>query len=93
MTPLEMTCCETEDCTDGDCLQLTSREEVVCSTICNSGTPISFSRIKERLGLHQEVLSRILRRLSVYGAVEKAEGRYRRRSVNKNPWNRGNGER
>ena len=85
MIPLGTACCETLGCDGGDCLQLTPREEVVCSTVCESGTPLSFSRIKERSGLHQEVLSRILRRLSIYGALEKVDGKYRRRSVNKNP--------
>ena len=84
MTPLGTACCETLDCDSGDCLQLTPREEVVCSTVCESGAPLSFSTIKEWSGLHQEVLSRILHRLSVYGALEKVDGRYRRRLVNKN---------
>ncbi len=85
MIPLGTACCETLECDSGDCLQLTPREEDVCITVCDSGTPLSFSRIKERSGLHQEVLSRILRRLSIYGALEKVDGKYRRRSVNKNP--------
>jgi len=85
MIPLGTACCQTLECDSGDCLQLTPREEVVCITVCDSGTPLSFSRIKERSGLHQEVLSRILRRLSIYGALEKVDGKYRRRSVNKNP--------
>ncbi len=78
-------CCDTLDCDSGDCLQLTPREEAVCSTVCESGTPLSFSKIKERSGLHQEVLSRILRRLSVYGALEKVDGNYRRKLVNTTP--------
>ena len=85
MTPLGTACCETLDCDSGDCLQLTPREEVVCGTVCESGALLSFSTIKERSGLHQEVLSRILRRLSVYGALEKVDGKYRRRLVNKTP--------
>jgi len=84
MIPLGTACCDTPDCVSGDCLQLTPREEVVCSTVCESGTPLSFSKIKERSGLHQEILSRILHRLSVYGALEKVDGNYRRRLVNKN---------
>ena len=84
MIPVGTACCDTLDCVSGDCLQLTPREEAVCGTICESGTPLSFSKIKERSGLHQEVLSRILRRLSVYGALEKVDGKYRRRLVNKN---------
>jgi DNA-binding HxlR family transcriptional regulator len=83
--PVGTSCCETLDCDSGDCLQLTPREEVVCTTVCESGTPLSFSKIKDRSGLHQEVLSRILRRLSLYGALEKVDGKYRRRLVNKNP--------
>jgi len=85
MIPLGTACCDTLDCDSGDCLQLTPREEAVCSTVCESGTPLSFSKIKERSGLHQEVLSRILRRLSVYGALEKVDGNYRRKLVNKTP--------
>ena len=85
MIPLKTACCDTLDCDSGDCLQLTPREEVICSTVCESGTPLSFSKIKERSGLHQEVLSRILRRLSVYGALEKVDGNYRRKLVNKTP--------
>lgn len=83
MVPLPAACCETE-CDGGDCLQLTQREEVVCGTICSSETPLSFSKIRESSGLHQEILSRILRRLSVYGALEKVDGKYRPKSVNKN---------
>ena len=84
MVPLPAACCETE-CDSGDCLQLTRREEIVCGTICSSETPLSFSKIRESSGLHQEILSRILRRLSVYGALERVDGKYRWRSVNKNP--------
>jgi len=75
MIPVGTACCDTLDCVSGDCLQLTPREEAVCGTICESGTPLSFSK----------VLSRILRRLSVYGALEKVDGNYRRKLVNKTP--------
>jgi DNA-binding HxlR family transcriptional regulator len=84
LVPIPAACCDTEECYSGDCLQLTRREEVVCGTICSSETPLSFSKIRESSGLHQEILSRILRRLSVYGALEKVDGKYRRKSVNKN---------
>ena len=65
-------------CDSPDCLQLTEREVAVCSTICTSSQPVTFSLIKDAVGYHQEVVSRILRRLVNYGAVEKFRGRYRR---------------
>jgi DNA-binding HxlR family transcriptional regulator len=46
--------------------------------ICTSPQPLGFSTLKRASGFHQEVLSRILRRLVNYGAVRKAEGRYQR---------------
>ena len=49
-------------------------------TICTSTEPVAFSVVKNRLGYHQEVVSRILRRLLNYGAVEKFRGKYRRAS-------------
>jgi len=39
---------------------------------------LSFSAVKNKLGYHQEVVSRILKRLVTYGAVEKFRGKYRR---------------
>lgn len=64
---------------ESDCLQLTEREASVCSAICASVEPIGFAAIRTKLGYHQEVMSRILRRLVRYGAVEKEGGRYRRK--------------
>jgi len=49
-------------------------------TICASEEPVRFSTVKETLGYHQEVVSRILKRLVNYGAVEKVRGRYKRAS-------------
>ena len=65
-------CCPDASCT-GDCLQLTERETAVCLAICKSGKPVSFSELKARVGLHQEVVSRILRRLLNYGEIEKED--------------------
>lgn len=65
-------------CGDSACLQLTEREEQVCMTICTSEEPVAFSTVKKTLGFHQEVVSRILRRLVNHGAVEKVGGKYRR---------------
>jgi predicted transcriptional regulator len=65
-------------CESPDCLQLTDREMSVCSTICFSKEPLAFSTIKRTVGYHQEVVSRILKRLINYGAIQKVRGRYQR---------------
>ncbi len=75
---MSATCCPVEMCGGPDCLQLTERESQVCMTICNSSEPVAFSTLKKTLGYHQEVVSRILRRLVNHGAVEKVRGKYRR---------------
>ncbi|MDG6983540.1 MAG: hypothetical protein JRN28_03200 [Nitrososphaerota archaeon] len=72
-----MSCCAVPTCNSPGCLQLTERETQVCATICSSPEPVAFSAIKEAVGFHQEVVSRILRRLLNYRAVEKVEGKYR----------------
>jgi len=46
--------------------------------ICKSKEPVTFSALKNSLGYHQEVVSRILRRLVNHRAIEKVRGRYRR---------------
>ena len=69
--------CPVAVCESPDCLQLTEREARVCMTICSSEEPMAFSAVKNRLGYHQEVVSRILKRLMTYGAVEKFMGKYR----------------
>lgn len=73
-----MTCC-IETCEGSDCLQLTEREMQVCETVCDSSEPLRFSAVKRSVGLHQELVSRILRRLTTYGAIEKVQGKYRRK--------------
>jgi DNA-binding HxlR family transcriptional regulator len=65
-------------CGDPSCLQLTEREAQVCMAVCASKEPVAFSMVKRSLGFHQEVLSRILRRLVNYGAIEKVRGKYKR---------------
>ena len=65
-------------CDSPDCLQLTEREARVCMTTCSSIEPLAFSAVKNKLGYHQEVVSRILKRLMNYGAIEKFRGKYRR---------------
>lgn len=73
------TLCCVSACEGDDCLQLTQREMVVCETVCGSAEPLAFSAVKTTVGLHQELVSRILRRLTVYGAIEKVQGKYRRK--------------
>ncbi len=75
---MSASCCALSMCESPDCLQLTEREEQVCMTICGSPEPVAFSALKNKLGYHQEVMSRILRRLVNYREVEKVSGRYRR---------------
>ena len=72
------TCCPVVECVSPDCLQLTEREMSVCREVCTSSEPVAFSTIRGRLGYHQEVTSRILRRLTNYVAIERVEGKYRR---------------
>lgn len=68
--------CPSRDCA-GECVDLTARESEVCRAICSSEAPISFTELKEWTNLHQEVVSRVVRRLSIYGLVRKTEhGRY-----------------
>ena len=78
MLALELTCC-TGNCSDeADCVQLTDRESSICKVICNSEEPISFGKLRESTSLHQEVVSRTVRRLIVHGLVKKIDdGRYK----------------
>lgn len=75
---MSATCCPVEMCGSSDCLQLTERETKVCMTICSSTEPVAFSTLRRTVGYHQEVVSRILKRLLNHGAIEKVRGKYRR---------------
>ncbi len=68
--------CPTKNCDPNDCVELTSREASVCDVICSSQQPISFTQLKESTNLHQEVVSRVVRRLTIHGLVRKVEGKY-----------------
>ena len=72
-----MTCCPVDMCESSECLQLTEREAKVCATICVSPEPVAFSTLKKTLGYHEDVLSRILKRLINHGAIKKVRGKYR----------------
>jgi DNA-binding HxlR family transcriptional regulator len=72
-------CCSSEYVDESQCVELTEREYSVCDMIFRAKESISFSQLKRATELHQEILSRIIRRLTVYGVVKKAaNGRYRR---------------
>ncbi len=77
---MSVSCCPVALCASPDCLQLTERESQVCHAICGSSEPVTFSALKNKLGYHQEVISRILRRLVNYREIEKVSGRYRQAS-------------
>ena len=72
-----MDACSTDCRAHGECVELTEREAMVCRFICDSAKPISFSELKRGADLHQELVSRIVRRLVTYGLAEKVEGGYR----------------
>ncbi len=69
-------CCRPGGCDNDECVQLTPREAQVCITLCRSTEPMSFTQLKEQLGMHQEILSRVVRRLAIHGVVAKVNGRY-----------------
>ncbi len=75
---MSASCCPLVMCESPDCLQLTEREAAVCTTVCVSNRPVAFSTIRNAVGYHQEVVSRILKRLVNHGAIEKVRGKYRR---------------
>jgi len=75
---MPIACCSDERAGD-DCVQLTHREATVCMTLCASEEPMSFSQLKLAVGLHQEILSRIVRRLTIHGLVAKVGGKYQGR--------------
>jgi DNA-binding HxlR family transcriptional regulator len=70
--------CSSDNRDLGQCVELTDREFSVCNIICGSRGPVSFSQLKRYTELHQEILSRIVRRLVIHGVVKKEEGRYKR---------------
>lgn len=57
---------------------LSSRDVEVCVLICSSIVPLGFNEIKRTTGFHQEILSRILKRLIFMGNVSKNGTRYER---------------
>lgn len=69
--------CSTEDCEPEQCVELTDRESYVCQIICGSSEPVTFGEVRESSDLHQEVVSRIVRRLVIHGLVSKDSGKYK----------------
>jgi len=70
------TVCACDDGIGCECVELTDRELSVCSTICASPEPISFTELKQSTNLHQEIVSRIVKRLTIHGLVTRADGKY-----------------
>jgi DNA-binding MarR family transcriptional regulator len=70
-----------EWCGDTDCIQLTEREALVCDFVC-SHEVVSFSVLRRATDLHQEVLSRIIKRLVRYGQIRKVGSGYSCNVVN-----------
>lgn len=68
--------CGSPSCAPGECVDLTEREFAVCAIICGSETPVSFTNLKQSSDLHQELVSRIVKRLQVHGLVRKVDGKY-----------------
>lgn len=68
--------CVTDGCQEEQCVQLTQRELSVCRVICRATGPVSFGELKEKTELHQEVVSRVVRRLVLHGLVRKTQGGY-----------------
>jgi DNA-binding HxlR family transcriptional regulator len=68
--------CASGNCRPDECVELTERESSVCSIVCSSEEPVSFTLLKQSTNFHQEVLSRIMRRLAVHGLVRKVDGLY-----------------
>jgi DNA-binding HxlR family transcriptional regulator len=70
--------CGPGQCANGDCVELTDRESTICRVICDASQPVSFGELKASTNLHQEVLSRAVRRLVIHGLVRKeTDGRYK----------------
>ena len=69
--------CTSKNCDPNECVELTNREFAVCDIICSSSQPVSFTQLKTSTRLHQEVVSRIVRRLVIHGLVSKADGKYK----------------
>lgn len=64
------------NCGQSDCLELTDREASVFKMICSSEKPISFSLLKRSSNLHQELVSRIIKRLIRHSVVRKTHSGY-----------------
>src|SRR5208283_3619492 len=68
--------CVSGSCDPNECVELTIRESSVCDIVCSSHEPVSFSQLKKSTNFHQEILSRIVRRLAVHGLMRKVDGKY-----------------
>ncbi len=55
---------------------LSKRDVELCEIICKSSEPLGFNQIKKHAGIHQEKLSRSLKRLVMYGYILKYDTKY-----------------
>jgi DNA-binding MarR family transcriptional regulator len=73
---ISLECCTDEWCKSERSVQLTEREAEVCEIIHGSDEPVSFGDLRKDTGFHQEIVSRIVRRLSAHGLVRKTPKGY-----------------
>lgn len=64
------------DCSHSDCVELTDREMSIFKLICDSEDSVSFSLLKRSSNLHQELVSRIIKRLVRHSVVKKTDSGY-----------------
>lgn len=64
------------NCSQSECLELTDREASVFKMICGSEKPVSFTLLKRYSNLHQELVSRIIKRLVRHSVVKKTNSGY-----------------
>lgn len=57
---------------------LSARDVEVCVLICESPRPLGFNEIQRSVGIHQEKLSRTLKRLLLHGFILKEQAKYNR---------------
>ena len=68
--------CTSQDCSQSECVELTTRELTICNVICDSDHPVSFTQVRQATDLHQEIISRVVHRLAIHGLVSKVDGGY-----------------
>lgn len=65
-------------CSEGWKVGLNERDINVCQIVCYSKIPMGFNEIRRQTAIHQEILSRILKRLQFRGYIKKIQSKYYR---------------